>query len=239
MVRKEAIRPLEETPMPAQINQSLQHGLEVLMHLAASAEPLGSRELARITGREATHVNRLLGTLAHMGLAQRTENRKYLVGNGIHVLAALAIRGSKLFNRAHTHLTLLARRSGANVALGVLWGTQVCYLYFGRDSRTLEATIARRSLFPATNSSIGKVLLAAKTDRALAELYPEDPGLMKEIRSIRSQGYAVGLTGSVAVLVGSAVAGLALYEIPENEDRAVLLKLLRQTAEDIQAELEQ
>lgn len=232
------ITPAEDVAAPAQINQSLQHGLEILMQLAASDGPAGSRELARELGMESTHVNRLLGTLAHMGLARRTESHKYLVGDGIHVLAALAIRGSRLLNCARPHLTHLAKQSGANAALGVLWGTQVCYLYFGHDSRTLEAKVAQQSLYPAADSSIGKILLAAKTDEALKRLYPDNAALLREIHAIRAQGYAVGVAGSVAVLVGNAVAGLALYDLPDPHDLSAQVTLLRQIAQEMQAELD-
>jgi len=56
--------------MPAQPNLSLINGLTCLQELIASPSLVGSRELARRLGLEPTRVNRLLGTLAQLGLAE-------------------------------------------------------------------------------------------------------------------------------------------------------------------------
>lgn len=202
---------LQETEAPAQINQSLVHGVEILMHLAASMEPIGGRELARTLGMEPTHVNRILGTLAHMGMAIRTSNRKYIAGNGIHILAALSLRGTPLFRVAKPHLTELVRDTGKSVALGVLWGQQVCYLFYGHDETTLAPGVSNKNLYPAEKSSIGRVLLAAKPDDALRSMYADAPELLLDLREIRLNRYAIGDTGSIAVLIPDAGAGLALY----------------------------
>lgn len=202
---------LQETEAPAQINQSLVHGVEILMHLAASMEPIGGRELARTLGMEPTHVNRILGTFAHMGMAIRTQNRKYISGNGIHILAALSLRGNPLFRVAQPHLTELVRDTGKSVALGVLWGQQVCYLFYGHDETTLAPGVSNKNLYPAEKSSIGRVLLAAKPDNMLRKLYANTPAFLRELMEIRLSGYAVGDTGSIAVLIPDAGAGLALH----------------------------
>jgi len=81
---------------------------------------VGGRELARELGLEPTRVNRLLRTLAHLGLAQQDDRRKYRRGPGIHVLAAQAKFRSGLLRRAMPVLESL-RRFEFTVALGVLW----------------------------------------------------------------------------------------------------------------------
>ncbi len=85
---------------PAQPNRSLADGMTVLLQLVSAREPVGSRELARELGFEPTRVNRLLGTLAQLGLAARTADRKYAAGPGIHVMAALSLTGSRLLKAA-------------------------------------------------------------------------------------------------------------------------------------------
>src|SRR5258706_11898625 len=112
--------------LPAQPNQSLIDGLTVLQALAVSTEPVGGRALARELGLEATRVNRLLKTLAYLGMARQTPKRKYLPGPAMHVLSAQSLFGSGLIRRALPVLENL-QQSGHVVALGVLWRGPVCY----------------------------------------------------------------------------------------------------------------
>src|SRR5687767_1336816 len=114
---------------PAQPNQSLIDGLTVLQALAVAAGPVGGRALARELNLEPTRVNRLLKTLAFLGMAEQTSDRKYFPGPGMHILAARALYGSGLVTRAMPYLEQLVARYDRVVALGVLWRDQVSYLY--------------------------------------------------------------------------------------------------------------
>jgi DNA-binding IclR family transcriptional regulator len=113
--------------MSSQPNQSLIDGIRCLQYLVSSGRAVGCRELARLMGINATRVNRLLMTMAAIGLTQQDAHRRYLPGPGIHALAAQAIRGSALFSQA---LPLLERHAPKDivVAMGVLWG-RPGYLY--------------------------------------------------------------------------------------------------------------
>ena len=114
--------------LPAQPNRSLIDGLACLQALAGTSGAVGCRELGRRLGLETTRVNRLLKTLAALGLAAQGQDRKYRPGPGIHVLAAQALFGSGLLRRAIDPLEDL-HRFGLTVALGVLWRDHVAYLY--------------------------------------------------------------------------------------------------------------
>jgi DNA-binding IclR family transcriptional regulator len=146
---------------PAQPNQSLIDGLACLQALAVSDGPVGCRELARQLGLETTRVNRLLGTLSFLGLAEQDAARRYHPGPGMHVLSAQALKGSRLLQRALPVLETL-RRPGFTVALGVLWRDQVCYLFHGKPGRPLAEGVFHFDLFPAEQSAIGLTLLAAQ-----------------------------------------------------------------------------
>jgi DNA-binding IclR family transcriptional regulator len=196
---------------PAQPNQSLIDGLACLQALASHAQPVGSRELGRMLGLEPTRVNRLLKTLAFVGLAQQDENRKYLPGPGIHALAAQSLRGSGLIRRALGPLESLFDLD-LQVAMGVLWGDQVCYLYHHSPGETAAQGIGREPLFPASSSGLGQALLAGLTDDEVRSLYadsderhlvapgPQDvalegnDGLLNQLAQVREQGYAVTKT---------------------------------------------
>ena len=182
--------------LPKQPNQSLIDGLTCLQALATAA-PTGVRELARELGMEPTRAHRLLKTLAHLGLAEQTGERKYRAGPGIHVLAATSLYASGLMRRALEPLETLGRR-GLIVALGVRWMDQVAYLYHAGPGMTTAEGIGRVGPFPASQSGLGLALLAGMDDQAVRELYHlravagfKGVGvLMAELKTTRVRGYA-------------------------------------------------
>ncbi|HFP9310084.1 IclR family transcriptional regulator domain-containing protein [Raoultella ornithinolytica] len=159
--------------MSSQPNQSLIDGIRCLQYLVTSGRAIGCRELARLMGINATRVNRLLMTMAAIGLTQQDEHRRYLPGPGIHALAAQAIRGSALFSQALPLLELHAPKDIV-VALGVLWEDQVIYIYHSEPGSQVSQALAGFHTLPAWQSVIGMALLASETDEALqARFSPE------------------------------------------------------------------
>lgn len=154
--------------MPVQPNQSLIHGLACLEALASSPEPMRSIDLAKALGFEPTKVHRLLGTLADLGLAERTAGRRYRTGPGIHVLAALTLQGSPLIRSALPVIRSLAD-CGFKVALGVRWRDHVCYLWHGAADAPAEIGLAGSALHALDTSSIGQLLRDWTTDSKLRE----------------------------------------------------------------------
>ncbi|MFC7619402.1 helix-turn-helix domain-containing protein [Microlunatus sp. GCM10028923] len=234
---------------PAQPNQSLIDGLAALQALAARNGPIGSRELARSLGIEPTRANRLLKTLAYVGLAEQDESRKYRPGPGIHVLAAQALHGSDLLRRSVEPLERLLPL-GHMVALGVLWRTEVCYLYFARTGDTPGQMLGREAAYPAAGSGLGLALLADLDEAEVKERYaaaPDGPteldgpeGLLTRLRVTRNNGFAltqgrgaqhvrtVGVTVGDPVVAAVGLAGsFQDGEVPDLVDR------LRKTARAI------
>jgi DNA-binding IclR family transcriptional regulator len=160
--------------LPAQPNQSLIDGLAVLAALSGAAEPVGSRELARRLALEPTRVNRLLKTLAALGLAEQDPARRYRPGPAVHVLAAQSLHGSGLIRRALPHLESLHRHAMI-VALGVLWRDQVCYLYHGEPGMAAAEALGRIALRPATLTGVGTMLLASRSNAEIRSLYGKSP----------------------------------------------------------------
>ena len=225
----------------AQPNQSLIDGITILQAVAVSKEPVGCRELARHLGYETSRVNRLLKTLAYLGIVRQTANRKYTPGPGMHVLAAQSLYASGFIQRAMPTLESL-QHLGLTTAMGVLWKTNVSFLYHARPGMKTTEGMGRIGLYPATSSGIGIVLLAAYDDDHVRELYPDDqiPGfpkgfesLMSEIRHVRTRGYARLCVKpevdqfTVAITVGNpiyAAIGLSGW-IPEGNTESVVLAL--------------
>ncbi len=232
----------------AQPNQSLIDGITTLQALATSPEPVGCRELARRLGADPTKINRLLKTLAYLGIARQTANRKYTAGPGMHVLAAQSLFASGLIRRALPVLEGL-RRFGHTVALGVLWGDSVSYLFHAPPGIEASRGLGRIGLLPATTSGIGIVLLSELDDEDVRELYqdreipmfPEGiEQLLAKLAEVRRLGYArVHVADErdhhvVAVSTGDpAHAGIALSGwIPEAATEE-LVAALREAAPEI------
>jgi len=234
---------------PAQPNQSLIDGLTVLQALAVAAGPVGGRALARELNLEPTRVNRLLKTLAFLGMAEQTSDRKYLPGPGMHVLAARSLYGSGLVRQAMPQLEALTRFQRV-VALGVLWRDQVSYLYHWEPGLSSVQAVGRLNVYPASQSSIGRMLLARMDEAYVRALYEGKeialfPGgiedLLAALRNEREQNYAYVVqrtepfTSSLAVPLGRpAYAGIALGGGVRPEEVADCLRALRDAAREIE-----
>jgi len=178
--------------MSSQPNQSLIDGIRCLQYLVSSSRAIGCRELARLMGINTTRTNRLLMTMASIGLTMQDEQRCYLPGPGIHALVAQSIRGSSLFSQA---LPLLERHGPKDivVALGVLWEDQVIYIWHSAPDSQMSQALAGFHMLPAWQSVIGVALLAAESDEALmARFTPEQwQQLAPHIQQQREQGHVI------------------------------------------------
>lgn len=196
--------------MTAQPNASLIGGLACLQAVMTAGEAVGSREIARRLEMVHTRCNRLLGTLAELGLVEQDERRKYRIGPAAHVLAAHGLHASGLIPAAMPALAEW-HQEGFTVALGVLWQSQVCFLVHVRPGQPLHESIGRHELWPAASSAVGLALLEFQksTPPMVADdsLLPEERDLGAALRRTRADGYALrrfanGET-SLGVTVGS------------------------------------
>jgi len=234
--------------LPAQPNQSLIDGLATLQAVAAAPEPVGTRALARQLGLDPTRANRLLKTLAHLGLTRRSLDGRYGAGPAIHVLAAQSLRASGLIRRSLKPLQELGRFD-AIVAMGVLWRDEVCYIYFAPPGADIDQALGSRDPHPATTSGLGLALLAELSEadvRARFRGRPTpgfaDPNeLLRALGGMRRQGYALSAFGrlrghaTVAVSLGDpayAAIGLA-GKIDRRKERSYA-RALRETAAAIE-----
>jgi len=231
--------------LPKQPNQSLIDGLECISFLASAGRPIGSRELARELNFEPTRAHRLLKTLSHIGICAQDQNGKYLPGPGMQVLAVQSIYASSSIKKALIFISEL-RKYNMVSAIGVLWRDKVSYLYHNYPELSFEESIGRVSLYPATISAIGMVLLSSKSDKDIDILYsgkkiPGYPGgiksLLKEIYRIRRSGWAKTSQGngilSIAVPVENANFAIALSGKIKKNEIMKYIKILQNTAEKI------
>ncbi|MDY1037391.1 IclR family transcriptional regulator [Enterobacteriaceae bacterium RIT714] len=216
--------------MSSQPNQSLIDGIRCLQYLVSSDRAIGCRELSRLMGINTTRVNRLLMTMASIGLTMQDEQRRYLPGPGIHALAAQAIRGSELFSRA---LPMLERHAPRDivVALGVLWEDQVIYIWHSVPGSPTSQALAGFHMLPAWRSVIGMSLLAAESDEQLmARFAPEQwADLAPHITQQRERGHVIWHHAdgevSMAQPVGAHHAALAFAGMWQIDDNALQARL--------------
>lgn len=233
----------------AQPNQSLIDGIATLQALATSEEPIGGRELARRLDLEPTRVNRLLKTLAYLGIARQTANRKYTSGPGMHVLAAQSLFASGLIRSAIPVLERL-RRFNHTVAMGVLWRENVTYLFHAPPGIASAEAVGRLGLYPATRGGIGLALLAELHPEEVIETYrtvDDIPGfpdgldsLLDRLQHIREVGYAREFVRpeldqhTVALTLGYPVhAAIGMHGwIPESEN-VNIVRVLQDACDEI------
>lgn len=236
--------------LPAQPNQSLIDGLAVLQALTAADQPVAGRALARELDLEPTRTNRLLKTLAHLGLARQGDDRRYAVGPAVHVLAAQSLRASGLIGRAIEPLRELDRFD-CIVAMGVLWRTQVCYIYFATPGATVEQALGSRDPHPATTSGLGMAMLAELDDGEVRHRYQgrSVPGyddvdqLLEHLAKVRRDGYAMSTVqrepgrATIAVAVGRpAYAAIGLAGRIDGRRKRACVNALREAVEEIEGQ---
>jgi len=236
----------------SQLNQSLIDGIEVLQALAVNEKAFGSRELARYLDLDVNRTSRLLRTLAYLGLARQTHNKKYTTGPNMHALAAQSLFASHAISNAIGSLESLMHLE-LIVAYGVLWRDKVTYLYHALPGMSSSEALGRLGHYPATESSIGLCLLSQLNNEEISNIYNniDIPGfksinsLLTEVENIRTQKYAALIKSnkqnsssgdvSLAVWVGDTpYAGIALSGKIEKGNISKYIELLRGKASEIE-----
>lgn len=199
--------------LPKQPNQSVIDGIRCLQGVVTSADPVGVSELSRELDLEVTRTHRLLRTLAHIGLVRWTPNRKYAPGPGLPVLAAQTLHASG-FYKAIPVVDALHRELDIIVALGMLWGRTVSYLYHASSGVPLAQAIGRLETLPASTSSLGVALLSKRKPADVAELY----------KGHHVPGFKNGFTGLKKVLAETAKRDYSFIQTDDmNHSMAVVV----------------
>lgn len=235
------------TNLPSQPNQSLLDGLRLLEALAGKPFPVSCTSLSLELGMEVTRVNRLVKTLHAQGFAYRNKTRHYGAGPGLFVLSAATLNTLGYFRKGIDALERLSRENLVT-AMGVLWREKVSYLFHWSPGMAMADAIGKSSLVPATQSSIGLVLMAQKSDDEVRALYEghEIPryrnwkALKNTLDQVRGEGHARlpndNGTFSLGVAVGEpAHTGIAISQAKGEAEMKRLVALLHETSARIAA----
>ncbi|MGH9108173.1 MAG: IclR family transcriptional regulator domain-containing protein, partial [Acidimicrobiales bacterium] len=239
--------------------QSLERGLAVIRAFGPERPRLTLTEVAQVTGLTRAAARRFLLTLAELGYV-RNDGREFSLRPRILELGYAYLSGLSLPEVAQPHMEELVARVKESSSISVLDGNDVVYVVRVPTTRIMTVAISIGTRFPAYCTSMGRVLLAGKSeadlDRYLAEVRLDmrtkrtvtDPAeLRRLLGEVSRQGYALveqeledGLV-SVAVPIhdsgGGVVAAMNVsanaLRVGPSTLRHEVLPLLRQTAAQI------
>lgn len=188
-----------QAPTTGRRVSSLERAIAVLGALADAPGDLGTNEIARRVGLNASSVSRLLGTLAGDEFVRRVpETGRYRLGPRLIELGNAALGRIDLRELSRPHLLELVEVTGETATLSVPGEQTAITVDFvqSRASVRSVAELGRQSVLHAT--AIGKVALAyggAKLPEGpLAALTPytiTDPDeLAREVTQVRERGWA-------------------------------------------------
>lgn len=188
---------------PMEIVQSLERGLAVIRAFDADHAQMSLSEVARATGLTRAAARRFLHTLVALGY-MRTDGRLFSLRPRILELGYAYLSGLSLPEVAYPHLEELVAEVRESSSVSVLDGDEVVYVARVPTRRIMTVVISVGTRFPAYATSMGRVLLAGRSDDwlngylASARLRPltsrtiTDPDrLLAELRKVRERGWAL------------------------------------------------
>jgi IclR family transcriptional regulator, pca regulon regulatory protein len=226
--------------------QSLDRGLQVLRAFNRERPRCTLSEVAAKTGLSRAVARRSLLTLQHLGYVAAQE-REFFLTPRVLELGYSYLSSLDLTELAHEPMELLSQRVGQSCSMAVLDGSEIVYVARVAVRRLMSVALGVGARLPAFAASMGRVLLADKSDSELrvwlrehtfrpitAHTIYKPRELRAEILKVRRQGYAfvsqeleLGLC-SIAVPVrsatGQAMCGLNVSMRYSNDVRAIALK---------------
>jgi DNA-binding IclR family transcriptional regulator len=178
---------------------AVERSLRVLETLADAGGELGTNELARRTGVNASSVSRLLATLAEGGYVDHDEESgRYRLGLRLLQLGNVVLAGLDLRELARPHLEALVAETGETATLSVPGERDAVTVDFVQSGSSVQsvARLGRPSVAHAT--ATGKVVLAFgdvplpsdSLERFTPRTITDPRKLIGEITRVRDQGWA-------------------------------------------------
>jgi IclR family pca regulon transcriptional regulator len=164
---------------------------------------MGLSELAAATGLARPTVRRILLTLQELGYV-RADAQGFALTPRVLELGVAYVRSMGLWDVARPHMERLSAGTGESVSAAQLDGSDIVYVARVSVPKIVALAVQIGTRFPALQTSLGKVLLAAldpeRLDGVLAEpsrygLTPRwQPGRAErdaELREVRARGWAL------------------------------------------------
>jgi IclR family transcriptional regulator, pca regulon regulatory protein len=183
--------------------EALARGLEVIAAFAPHRPAMSLTEVATATGLARPTARRILLTLQELGYV-RVDGAGYALTPRVLELGVAYVRSMGLWDVARPHLERLSARTDESCSVAQLDGPDIVYVARVAVPKIVALAVQIGTRFPALQTSLGKVLLAALTpdevDAVLAE--PTRSGLEPrwrpdraerdgELREVRARGWAL------------------------------------------------
>jgi len=183
--------------------ESLARGLDVLRAFDTHHRALSLAEVATATGLARPTARRLLLTLEELGYVRSLDGTFELTPKVI-TLGTAYVASLGLWDVARPHLEELVRQTGESSSMAQLDGSDIVYVARVSVPKIIALRVDIGTLFPAPQTSQGKVLLAALDSDELDAVLklPSRSGLPRyigksrsalddELISVRARGWAL------------------------------------------------
>ncbi len=183
--------------------ESLARGLDVLQAFDTHHRALSLAEVATATGLARPTARRLLLTLEELGYV-RSDDRTFELTPKVITLGTAYVASLGLWEVARPHLETLVRHTGESSSMAQLDGSDIVYVARVSVPKIIALRVDIGTLFPAQQTSQGKVLLAALTPEDLSAVLaiPSRSGLPtyrdrtraeldQELVRVRARGWAL------------------------------------------------
>jgi DNA-binding IclR family transcriptional regulator len=194
----------------------------LLLQLLRDTGTLRLKDAAAELGVAPSTAHRLLAMLVYRGFAVQDETRRYVPGPAMGVGPAGLSWTKLLRTLAQPHMELLSARISETVNLMIRVGTKVRFLATVEGTNVLRVGDRQGTVMPANRTSGGKAMLAELDPPMLEQLFrssnaeiggdtipdSEYPAFLRELESIRSNGFAANFEGTEE---GVSALGIALH----------------------------
>jgi IclR family pca regulon transcriptional regulator len=210
---------------------SMDRGLRVIRAFDERNALLSVSEVAERTGISRAAARRFLKTLQVLDYVGSSDGQRYfpkpsVLGLGFAYLSSLGLN-----DVIQPILTSVLEKIGEPCSLAVLNELDVVYVARAANHQPLTAAIRVGDRLPAFSTTLGRVMLAGKSDEeleaAIAKItfhkftpatIPDRAALLKKIAEIRQKGYSFA--------VGEQMTGLAAIALPIRNPRGATVAAL-------------
>ncbi|GAA2409498.1 IclR family transcriptional regulator C-terminal domain-containing protein [Actinomadura vinacea] len=172
--------------------EALARGLEVIAAFSPQRPVMSLTETATATGLARPTARRILLTLEELGYV-RTADGGFALTPRVLELGVAYVRSMGLWDVARPHMERLVARTGESCSIAQLDGADIVYVARVAVPKIVTLAVQIGTRFPALQTSLGKVLLAALAPGDLEEVLaqPSRSGLEPLWRPDRAERDAV------------------------------------------------
>jgi len=183
--------------------EALARGLDVIGAFRPGRPTMTLSEVAAETGLARPTARRFLLTLQRLGYV-RAEAAGYSLTPRVLELGTAYVQSLGLWDVARPHMEALVARTRESTSIGQLDGSDVVYVARVAVPKIVTLSVSIGTRFPAMQTSLGKVLLAALSDDEVEEVLaqpsrsgvapawvPDRQERAAVLREVRARGWAL------------------------------------------------